>query len=92
MTLEEFAQMTRRVIEGDGIDEYMPTACYPARRQLAVLEGIPDEADVERAALDWASGKAWPGEEYLVAFRLDGNHFKVVRREGDQSDQAVYEV
>jgi hypothetical protein len=69
MTIEMFAEITLSIIARDGFDGFLPTACNPARRHVAVLQGVPAGVDVERAALDWASRKAEADEEYLVAFK-----------------------
>ena len=92
MTIEAFADMTRRVIARDGFDGFLPTACYPGRRVVAVLEGVPVGVDVEQAALRWASRKAEAGEEYLVAFRVSSDQFKVVRHADGQSEETVCAV
>ena len=42
MTIDEFAAVTVRVIQRDGVDGYLPTACYPATRRMVVLEGYPE--------------------------------------------------
>ena len=92
MTLNEFAEITRRVIARDGFDGYLPTAYFPARRHVAVLEGVPEGADTEKVALRWATDKADGSEEYLVAFRIDANRFKVVRRADDGLESAVFDA
>jgi hypothetical protein len=90
MEIDAFAAMNQRVIESDGFDEYFPTACYPERRVLRVLEGVPSGADLEAVALDWAFAAAEGDEEVLVAFRVDAEHFKVIRRANGQTEQGVY--
>ncbi len=92
MTLYEFAEITRRVIARDGFEGYLPTACFPERRHVAVLEGVPNDVDIERAALAWAADKACEAEEYLVAFKIESTRFKVVRRAGEIFEEASFEV
>ena len=82
--------MTQRVIASDGFDEYLPTACYPQRRVLRVLEGTPNVVDLEAIALDWALAAAEGEEEVLVAFKVDSERFKVIRRASGQTEQCVY--
>ena len=44
MTIDDFIAMTRRVIARDGFDDYLPTLVLPERRHIAVLEGMPPDA------------------------------------------------
>jgi hypothetical protein len=90
--LYAFAAMTQRVIADDGFDTYLPTACYPERRVLRVLEGAPNSVDLERIALDWALTAAEGDEEVLVAFRVDATHFKVVKRADGNTEHCLYAV
>ncbi len=90
MTLEEFANMTRRIIARDGLDGFQPTACYPQRRNVAVLAGLPPGADVETEALSWALAKSEPGDEVLVAFKVGERDFKIVRMASGEMQEGVY--
>lgn len=90
MEISGFAAMNQRLIAADGFDEYLPTACYPERRVLRVLEGAPNVVDLEAIALDWALAAAEGDEEVLVAFKVDSEHFKVIRRAAGQTEQCVY--
>lgn len=90
MEIGAFAAMNQRVIASDGFDEYLPTACYPERRVLRVLEGAPSAVDLEAIALDWALAAAEGEEEVLVAFKVDSARFKVIRRAQGQTEQCVY--
>ena len=90
MEIGAFAAMNQRVIATDGFDEYLPTACYPERRVLRVLEGAPDAVDLETIALEWALAAAEGEEEVLLAFKVDSTHFKVIRRAQGQTEQCVY--
>ena len=90
MELDAFAAMTQRLIADDGFDEYLPTACYPERRVLRVLEGVPERVDLESVTLDWALEAREGDEEVLVAFKLDEAHFKIVRRAAGSTEEGVY--
>ena len=90
--MHAFAEMTQRVIADDGFDAYLPTACYPERRVIRMLEGAPDTVDLESVALEWALAEAQGDEELLVAFRVDPTHFKVVRRAAGRHEHRVYPV
>jgi hypothetical protein len=90
MEIGSFAAMNQRLIASDGFDEYLPTACYPERRVLRVLEGVPSGLDLEHIAFDWAMDAAEGDEEVLVAFKVDSAHFKVIRRAQGQTEQGVF--
>ena len=92
MTLDEFATITQRVIARDGFEEYQPTACYPARRHLAVLAGVPPHVDIESASTSWALKNAISNEEVLVAFRIAPAQFKVVRIAEGVTEEGRYDV
>ncbi|MBA4147480.1 MAG: hypothetical protein H0X66_05140 [Verrucomicrobia bacterium] len=94
MTIDDFASITRRIIERDGFDGYLPTLCLPSRRHIAVLEGVPDEQqkEIRRIALAWAADKAKADEEFLLAFKEDADHFRVIRRFRGQDEEQVFRV
>lgn len=79
MTIREFAVITRRLIAKEGFEEFQPTACYPERREVKVLAGLPPDIDAEEAVLDWAFRGADNDEEFLVAFKISDDSFRVVR-------------
>ena len=89
MTLEEFSQLTKRVIESQGLTEFEPTACFPQRRDIQVLVDLPADADVETEVVRWATARSQPGEEFLVAFRVSENAIKMTRFESGQSESQV---
>jgi len=80
--LSTFAAITRRVIARDGFEGYLPTALYPERKHIVVLEGAPEERDLEAIALEFALANSLGTEEFLVAFKVSPTHFKVIRRNG----------
>jgi hypothetical protein len=92
MTLDEFAETTRRIIRDYGFEEYLPSACYPVRREIKVLTGLPPDVEVEQAVLGWASESIRENEEYLVGFKVDESHFKIIRRVGPFSEDEIYAV
>ena len=92
MTIKQFAAMTQRVIASDGFDRFLPTACYPARREVAALEGLPPDIEPEPAVLKWAAKNAKRGELHLVAFKSGPLQFTVVRVEGADRESAVFVV
>lgn len=92
MTIAEFAAVTRRVIDAEGLDGFLPTACYPERGEIATLRGLPPEVEAEPAVLRWAGKRASPGELHLVAFRSGAGRFTVVRVRGPERESAAFEV
>lgn len=79
MTTNEFAVITNRVIAKEGFEEFQPTACYPERREVKTLAGLPADIDPEEVVLDWAFRGADNDEEFLVAFKISDDCFRVVR-------------
>jgi hypothetical protein len=92
MLLDEWVSMTRRVVLRDGFDDFLPVACFPGRHEVRVLEGLPAESEPEAAVLKWAEGLAMQGEEFLVAFKLDPRHFKVLRWSEGSEETAICEI
>jgi hypothetical protein len=92
MTIQEFADITNRVIARDGFGNYLPTAIFPERHHVAVLEGAPIDIDIELASCKWAKERAHGSEEYLVAFKIDRNHYKIIHRIHELFEEAVFEA
>jgi hypothetical protein len=91
MTLEDFAEMTRRVMESDGFADYLPTACFPSRRVVTALQGYPEHMVPPHIVHEWASERA-EGEPYMVAFKVDANHFQVDSVDGANKTSTVFEA
>ncbi len=92
MTLDEFAELTRRIVRRDGFDGFAPTACFPERAEVRVLDGLPHGVDVEEAARSWALEKADSTEEVLVAFRVGPERFKIIRRAEGCFENKTFDV
>jgi len=92
MTVDDFAKVTQKVIARDSFDGFLPTACFSQRNHLAVLEGVPADADIQSVTVKWAISKAIPGEEILIAFKIDSSHFKIMRLLGDHSEERIFPV
>lgn len=90
MTTNEFAVITRRVIARDGFAEFQPTACYPERKHVKTLAGLPTDIDPEEPVLQWAARGASDGEEFLVAFKVAEDSFRVIRRSDTRSHREDY--
>jgi len=89
-TVDEFARITKRVIARDGFEDYLPTALYPVRNTVVVLEGVPEGSDLESIAVRWAAEGAVGDEEFLVAFKIDAATFKVIRRYAAGQEASVF--
>lgn len=90
MELSDFAALPQNVTRDDGFDDFIPVACFPERRALRGLNGLPDDADVEAESLAWATALAGETEEFLVTFKFTSNQFKVVRRLNGAMESAIY--
>ena len=92
MTIEEFAAITQRVIARDGFDDFLPTACYPVRRDIRTLQGLPADVEPEPAVLKWAAKHAGAAEEFLVAFKSGPSEFTIVRQEGGKRTAQKFQM
>ena len=92
MTPDEFAETTRRVVARDGFDEYQPTVIFPERQQIMTLAGLPPDIEPESPVLSWASQSAQNDEEFLVAFKTDSTHFKIIRRTTEGTQAKTYAI
>jgi hypothetical protein len=92
MTPTEFAELTQNVIRDKGFEDFVPIACFPSRRLLRGLAGMPVEDQTEEAVLKWATGIAEPDEEYLVAFKCSAVEFWVIRVHGAEKERGVFLV
>ena len=92
MNTDEFAAITQNVIAANGFDDFQPAACFPERRAVRTLARFPSDEDPELPSLEWAVGIAKAEEEFLVAFKCDASHFKVIRQVGSSRESKVYPV
>jgi hypothetical protein len=81
-----------RATQRGGFDDYLPTAFYPSRKEVLVLEGVPKAADLEPIVLSWARKSAYGDEEFLVAFKVGPTKFKVIRRHSGQQEEKTFDV
>lgn len=92
-SLDTFARITRTVIADGEFEEFLPTVLYPKRKQLAALDGVPLEADIEAIAVSWAAeGALAEDEEFLVAFRISSDEFKIVRRFNKEFETGTFKA
>jgi hypothetical protein len=87
-----FAEITYRVLANTPLSEFAPTVCFPERRQIQTLSGVPPEEEerMRDISLEWAASKAKGGEEFLVAFR-DGNAcFRIIRSYQGELHEALF--
>jgi hypothetical protein len=94
MRLEDFAEITQRVIRKDGFDGFLPTLCLPEQKHITVLEGVPDEKqpEIRSISLEWARRKAGEQEEFLLAFREDEASFRIIRSFRGEICERVFPV
>lgn len=69
MTLEEFSQITVKVLEADGVVEYLPTLAFPATCRLQVIEGIPEDVDHREALLNVVRRSGSEAREFYFGVR-----------------------
>ena len=63
MTLDRFATVTRGIAaKGD----FLPTFADPEKRDLRVLENVPNDANTAVVARDWAAGMG--AARYFLAY------------------------
>jgi hypothetical protein len=80
MTIDQFADITRRVILKDSPEKFLPTALYPSRLEIVALDDLPAVDDPVALAVEWASSRARGGEEFLLAVLLTPEQFVVVHQ------------
>lgn len=92
MKIEQFASITKNVIREQGFHLFQPTVCFPKRKSIRALTGVPNSEAQESIALRWAAGLAESEEEYLVAFKHSATEFKVVHLLSGNEVHQVYAV
>ena len=80
--LDSFIAITRQVIAEDGIGEFLPTLMFPDRDAVHVLEDASDATSHEIEAVAWRAQMVPAGEDYVLAFRVNEDRFKIVGRVG----------
>lgn len=94
MRLEDFAEITQRVIRKEGFDGFLPTLCLPEQKHLTVLEGVPEgrPPEMRSLVLAWARRNAGDQQEFLVAFREGNLSFRIVRSLGGVLEERVFVI
>lgn len=92
MTLDDFAEVTQRIIAKQGFADFQSTACFPSRREVRVLSELPLDQDVEASSMEWARGLAGLDEGFLVAVKVSSASFKVIRVVGATTESRVFQV
>jgi hypothetical protein len=88
--IDQFIEITKTIIESDGFADFLPTLLLPQQNVVRVLDDGPEDSDDENVAFEWASSIARDDEDYLLAFKLDKDHFKVIARlDGHRQEQVV---
>ena len=68
MTLEQFVSMTRKIVDQEGIEHYLPTLLLLDRREVLVLDEIPADVEMELAVQQWVSRTVRESENYMFAY------------------------
>ncbi|GMV79068.1 MAG: hypothetical protein AMXMBFR7_02520 [Planctomycetota bacterium] len=94
MRLEDFAEITQRIIHKDGFAAFLPTLCLPEQKHISVLEGVPEEKqpEIRSIALAWARRHVGEQEEFLLAVREDGSSFRIIRCFCGEISERVFSV
>lgn len=81
MTLEDFADMTIKVIREDGIANYLPILAYPDTLKIHAIQGIPDDVDHRGAIQDVIRRSGDEKREFFFGVRsapgrITAGHFR----------------
>ena len=87
--IDQFVEMTQAIIRKDGFADYLPTLVLPQTRQIAVLDTDLSGDNHESAVYDWISGRISSDQDFLVAFKVDAEHFKVFGRIDGQPQERL---
>ena len=90
--IDQIVSLTRSAIADAGIMNYLPALFLLERREVVVLEEVPDDLDQGRAVGEWLKKRQVEGESYLVAFRHDENHFRLMGVLGSEPVDAICSV
>lgn len=92
MTLDDFAEVTQRIIATQGFADFRPTACFPGRREIRVLSELPPGQNTEVSSMAWARGLAESDEEFLIALKVSTLSFKVTRVFGAMTESRAFQA
>jgi len=94
MNIQEFAEMTNRIIARDGFDNYLPTLCIPMKRYITVLEGVPEDEQIHirEIALEWAEEKTEPSEEYFLVYKENSESFRIIHQYEGGTEEKSFSV
>lgn len=87
--IDQFVETTQTIIREDGFAGYLPTLVLPQTQQIAVLNTELSGDNPESAVYDWISGRVTSDQDFLAAFKVDAEHFKVFGRIDGQSQERL---
>lgn len=90
--IKQFIAMTHRVIEEEGFEDYLPTLLLPQRQDVRVLDGIQEGDDIESQVMGWVERSVNEDEDFILAFKADASHFKVIARMDGISSESLCDV
>lgn len=76
--IDSFIEITRESIEEDGIEDFLPVLLFPDREAVHVLGYASSSINHEPEALAWVDQAVTANENYLLAYKIDEQRFKVV--------------
>ncbi len=93
MNIERFAEITKKIISENGIEEFIPTICLPEQGQIVALEDISEDADFENEVFEYALSKANSDEEeVLFVFRSGPKEFTILQRKNGNYNRFSYDT
>jgi hypothetical protein len=69
MTLQDFADITMKVIREDGIADYLPTFALPDTQQIRAIQGIRAEVDHREAIQNVVRQSGYETSEFFFGVR-----------------------
>jgi hypothetical protein len=88
--IDQFVQMTQRIIAGHGFEDYLPTLLLPDEGNVVVMESDFEMSDHEPQARAWLAERVAPGQNFLAAFKVSETQFKVVGVMAGTAIERVY--
>ena len=69
MTLQDFTDVTLKVVREDGIPDYLPTFAFPDTKQIRTIQGIPAEVDHRDAIQNVVRRSGYEKKEFFFGVR-----------------------
>jgi hypothetical protein len=69
MTLQDFANMTIKVVRDDGVADYLPTFVLPDTQQIRAIQGIPADVDHRDAVQNVVRRSGYETREFFFGVK-----------------------